>query len=48
MGHRDPGGEQQEDAKEQQQGGGGEQSRAWVQPSAGQDGLLCKPLRALT
>ena len=49
MGHRDPGGEHQEDpGEEQQQGGGGEQGRAWVQPPAGQDGLLRKPLRALT
>ena len=46
--HRDPGGEQQEDAREEQQGGGGEQGRAWVQPPAGQDGLLRKPLCALT
>ena len=39
----------EEDAREeQQQGGGGEQGRVWVQPPAGQDGLLCKPFRALT
>ena len=47
--HRDPGGEHQEDSREeQQQGGGREQGRVWVQPPDGQDGLLCKPFRALT